>query len=100
MRGGRDHRWRDHVVHHDRHPDDTRVDLAQLRRLSFLRQATAFFRAATAATATTVPDDRQSETVRRRQADPRPRVQQDRRTTSRVPDTGDHQARQRVSVSI
>lgn len=85
-----------HVVHHDRHPDDTRVNRAQLRRLSFLCQATAF----RAATATAVPDDRQPETVRRRQADPRPGVQPDRRLTSRVPDTGDHQARQRVSVSI
>jgi len=94
-----------HVVHHDRHPDDTRVDRAQLRRLPFLCQATAFRAAAAAAataaaTATTVPDDRQPETVRRRQADPRPGVQPDRRLTSRVPDTGDHQARQRVSVSI
>lgn len=87
----------------DRRPDDTRVDRAQLRRLPVLRQAAiAAVAAATlaAAAAATLPDDRQSETVRRRQADPRSGVQPDRRVAPRVPDTGDHQARQRVSVSI
>lgn len=93
-------------MHHDRCPDDTRVAHTQLRRLSVLRQAAtaaiaaAFAVAAAATAAATLPDDRQPETVRRRQADPRPGVQSDRRAASRVPDTGDHQARQRVSVSI
>lgn len=91
-------------MHHDRRPDDPRIGRAQLRRLPVLRQATAAAIAATtfaaAATAATLPDNRQPETVRRRQADPRPGVQPDRRAAPRVPDTGDHQTRQRVSVSI
>lgn len=87
-------------MHHDRRPDDTRIDRTQLFRLPILLQATTATVAATFAAAATLPDDRQPKTVRRRQTNPRPGVQPDRRAASRVPDTGDHQTRQRVSVSI